>query len=157
MGHPSPTDDLLNESNNNKFHNCGNNTELLAHLTDCSSPMANGDICKVLASASSHKKNANNSIQSNMLEYTISRHSIVGTTSSLIDRGANGGLAGIDVKVINKTGHSASITGINDHTLPDLDIVTAAGLVESQNGPIIVLLHQYAHHGKGKLSIVVRN
>jgi hypothetical protein len=66
--------------------------------------MANGDIRKVLASASSHKQNANNSLQSNMLEYTISRHSIVGTTSSLIDRGANGGLAGSDVKVLNKTG-----------------------------------------------------
>jgi hypothetical protein len=85
-----------------------------------------------------------------MLEYSISRHAVTGTTSSLIDRGANGGLAGNDVKILNKTGRFASITGINDHTLPDLDIVTAAGLVESQNGPIIVILHQYAHHGKGK-------
>jgi hypothetical protein len=85
-----------------------------------------------------------------MLEYSISRHSIVGTISFLIDRGANGGLAGSDIKVINKTDRSASITGINNHTLPDLDIVTAAGLVESQNGPIIVILPQYAHHGKGK-------
>jgi hypothetical protein len=150
MGHPSPTNNSLNESDNEKFHDCGNDSELLVHLTDCSSPMANGDIRKVLASASSHKKNENNCLQSNMLEYTISRHSIIGTTSSLIDRGANGGLAGSDVKVINKTGRSASITGINDHTLPDLDIVTTAGLVESQNGPIIVVLHQYAHHGKGK-------
>ncbi|EEC45589.1 predicted protein [Phaeodactylum tricornutum CCAP 1055/1] len=64
--------------------------------------------------------------------------------------GANGGLAGSDIKVINKTDRSASITGINNHTLPDLDIVTAAGLVKSQNGPIIVILPQYAHHGKGK-------
>jgi hypothetical protein len=120
--------------------------------------MANGDICKVLASASSHKKNANNSLQSNMLEYTISRHSIVGTTSSLIDRGANGGLAGIDVKVINKTGHLASITGINDHTLPDLDIVTAAGPL--LNPRTDLLLSYYINMPiteKEKLSIVVRN
>jgi hypothetical protein len=152
MGHPFPSDNSLNESNKDKFHDCGNNTELLAHLTDRLSPMANGDIRKVLASASSHKQkqNVKNSLQSNMLKYSISRHSVVGTKSSLIDRGANGGLAGTDVKVINKTGRLASIIGVNGHSLSDLDIVTAAGLVESQNGPIIVKLHQYAHHGKGK-------
>jgi hypothetical protein len=149
-GHTTSTDESLHEKDNDKFHDCGNDTELLAHLTDRSSNMANGDIRKVLASASSHKQNPKNSPQSNMLEYSISRHSVAGTTSSLIDRGANGGLAGSDVKILSKTGRSASITGINDHTLPDLDIVTAAGLVESQHGPIIVILHQYAHHGKGK-------
>ncbi|EEC42564.1 predicted protein [Phaeodactylum tricornutum CCAP 1055/1] len=149
-GHPSSTDESLHENDNDKFHDCGNDTELLAHLTDRSSNMANGDIRKVLASASSYKQNSKNSLQSNMLEYSISRHSVAETTSSLIDRGANGGLAGSDVKILNKTGRSASITGINDHPLPDLDIVTAAGLVESQHGPIIVILHQYAHHGKGK-------
>ncbi|EEC42547.1 predicted protein [Phaeodactylum tricornutum CCAP 1055/1] len=62
-------------------------------------------------------------------------------------RRANGGLAG---KVVNKTGRSASITGINEHTLSDLDIVTAAGFVESHKGPIIVIMHQYAYLGKGK-------
>ena len=71
-------------------------------------------------------------------------------TASLIDRGANGGLAGSDVRVIETTQRQANVSGINDHTISGLPIVTAAGVVQSHLGPICVIMHQYAHHGKGK-------
>jgi hypothetical protein len=131
------------------FHDCAPETELLAHLTERVSRMSSGDIRKVLA-ASRDVSEKPKSLQSNVLQYQVSRHTTNETSASLVDRGANGGLAGGDVIVLLKTGRSANITGINDHTLPNLDIVTAAGCVESQNGPIILIMNQYAHLGKGK-------
>ncbi|EEC51029.1 predicted protein [Phaeodactylum tricornutum CCAP 1055/1] len=136
------------------FHDCAPETELLAHLTDRVSRMNDGDIRKVLAASRDNVSPQPGArpkfMQSNMLRYQVSRHNVNGTTAALVNRGANGGLAGADVMVLNKTGRSANITGINDHTLSDLDIVTAAGCVESHTGPIIVIMHQYAYLGTGK-------
>ena len=70
--------------------------------------------------------------------------------SSLIDRGANGGLAGQDVRLIETTLRMADVSGINNHTLQGLQIATVAGVVQSHLGPICVIMHQYAYHGKGK-------
>ena len=44
--------------------------------------------------------------------------------SSLVDRGANGGLAGEDIRIIEHTLRKADISGINDHTVVGLPIVT---------------------------------
>ncbi|EEC42961.1 predicted protein [Phaeodactylum tricornutum CCAP 1055/1] len=133
------------------FHDCAPETELLAHLTERVSHMSDGDIRKVLAaSRNGPAYDEPTPLQSNVLQYQVSRHNVIETTAALVDRGANGGLAGSDVMVLHKTGRSATITGINDHTLSDLDIVTAAGYTESQNGPIILIMNQYAHLGQGK-------
>jgi len=70
--------------------------------------------------------------------------------SSLVDRGANGGLAGEDIRVIEHTLRKADISGINDHTVVGLPIVTAAGVVHTSAGPVCLILHQYALIGKGK-------
>ena len=42
------------------------------------------------------------------------------------------------------------VMGIAGNSLDDLRIVNAAGLIESTEGPVIGIFHQYAHHGKGK-------
>ena len=42
------------------------------------------------------------------------------------------------------------MSGINNHTICDLTIATVAGVVESHLGPICLIMHQYAYHGKGK-------
>ena len=68
----------------------------------------------------------------------------------LIDRGANGGLAGADMKVIHTTPRKINIVGIDDHELTGLNVVTAAALLDTQKGPIIGIFHEYAHLGKGK-------
>jgi hypothetical protein len=59
-------------------------------------------------------------------------------------------LAGKDTRDIKTTNRITDVGGINNHTLYGLPIVTATGVVKSQFGKICVIMHQYAHHGKGK-------
>ena len=68
----------------------------------------------------------------------------------LIDRGANGGLAGADMRVIHTTPRKINILGIDDHELTGLNVVTAAALLDTKKGPIIGVFHEYAHLGKGR-------
>ena len=72
------------------------------------------------------------------------------SNNHLIDRGANGGLAGADMRVIHTTPRQINIVGIDDHELTGLHVVTAAALLDTQKGPIIGIFHEYAHLGKGK-------
>ena len=73
------------------------------------------------------------------------------TTGSLMDSGANGGMAGDDVLITAYHDHDhAQVMGIAGNSLDGLRIVTAAGFIESTDGPVIGIFHQYAHHGKGK-------
>ena len=85
------------------------------------------------------------------LQYRIASHEKSnGKIASLIDQGANGGLAGEDARIIEKTTRTADVSGINDHTIQGLPIATVARDVESNLGPICPIMHQYAFHGKGK-------
>ena len=60
---------------------------------------------------------------------------------SLVDRGANGGLAGADIRVISKSDKCVDITGIDNHCMQSLPIITAGGTTRSDKGPIIVIMH----------------
>ena len=44
----------------------------------------------------------------------------------------------------------AQVTGITGNSLEDLRIVTVAGYIESTQGLVIGIFHQYAHYRKGK-------
>ena len=72
--------------------------------------------------------------------------------ASLVDRGANGGFAGEDVRVLEYCypNRMADVAGIEDHTITNLRIGTVAGLIQTQRGPFIGIMHQYAIYGKGK-------
>ena len=59
------------------------------------------------------------------------------STNHLVDRGANGGLVGADMKILQKRDRKIYIVGIDDHELTGLDVVTAAALFETQKGPVI--------------------
>ena len=84
-------------------------------------------------------------------QYRVNEQATSVVTGSLMDNGANGGMAGDDVKILAYHDHDrAHVTGIAGNTLEDLPIVTAAGLIETTNGPVIGIFHQYAYHGKGK-------
>ena len=72
------------------------------------------------------------------------------TNHQLIDRGANGGLAGADMRVIHTTPRKINIVGIDDHELTVLNVVTAATFLDTQKGPIIGVFHEYAHLGEGR-------
>ena len=82
--------------------------------------------------------------------YRVSQHNTA-HSQSLVDRGANGGVAGADVRVINMASdRRVDIRGIDDHELTSMPLVTAGAVTKSQRGEVIVIMHQCAHHGKGK-------
>ena len=70
-------------------------------------------------------------------------------TAKLVDRGANGGLAGSDMHVILKTHRKINIQGIDNHEVTGLDVVTAATLLNTSQGNVIGIFNEYAYLGKG--------
>ena len=59
------------------------------------------------------------------------------STNHLIEGGANGGLAGADMRVLQKNTEKINIVGIDDHELTGLNVVTAPGLLDTQKCPVI--------------------
>ena len=80
--------------------------------------------------------------------YHVSKHSS-SHYGAPIDRGANGGLAGSDVRILERTGRTVSVTGIDNHELPGLDIVTCAPLLHTNHGKVVLIMHEYAYYGRG--------
>ena len=76
-------------------------------------------------------------------------------TISLVDRGANGGLAGSDMRVIYKTHRKINISGIDNHEVNGLDVVTGCNppqhlswkksLASSMNMPTLGKDHPSIH------------
>ena len=138
----------------NQHEECDSDN-ILSYLSKQHHP---GDIRNVLStpknklpsSFESSDKKTKSKINSTELTYTVSSISTK-DKGSLIDRGANGGLAGDDVKIIcyHDPPRYIDVSGINSHKVEDLQIVTAGGVAPSQRGPVIIILHQYAYLGKG--------
>jgi hypothetical protein len=63
-----------------------------------------------------------------------------------MDRGANGGLAGTDVRIEEQTGRVADVTGVDDHAVNNLPIVNCSSVVNTTKGPVILRMNQYAYH-----------
>ena len=66
----------------------------------------------------------------------------------LIDRGANGGLAGSDIRVLHHTGHKINIIGIDNHELTGLDVVIADSMLDINQGKVIGIFNEYTFLGK---------
>ena len=98
------------------------------------------DITKVLS--------AKRSRQIQVCKHYIFQHANH-TNNQLVDRGANGGLAGSDMRVIYKTHRKIYISGIDNHEVNGLDVVTAATLLNTSLGKVIGIFNEYAHLGKG--------
>ena len=71
------------------------------------------------------------------------------TNEQLVDRGANGGLAGSEMRVIHKTHRKINIQGIDNHEVTGLDVVTGATLLNTSQGKVIGIFNEYAYLGKG--------
>jgi hypothetical protein len=69
---------------------------------------------------------------------------------TLVDRDANGGVAGADVRVIFLTGRYVDVLGIDNHQIVDIPIVTAGAVMDTTRGPVVAIMHQYACTGKGE-------
>jgi hypothetical protein len=84
--------------------------------------------------------------------YRVSTNNHSEVTGALIDRGANGGIAGNDCRVIevNDQPHRyVNVEGIDGHVMERCRLVTAGAVTHSNRGPVILIMHQYAHSGKG--------
>ena len=128
--HDTPTDDGQDD----------NDTRIVNAATSSSSKLPPGDIRRVVSKSSKRMVNK--------CEYCVSAHRHT-SPMSLVDRGANGGVAGADVRVIFKTSRTVDIKGIDNHQVVDVPIGTVGGVVTTQKGPVIAILHQYALLRKG--------
>jgi hypothetical protein len=81
--------------------------------------------------------------------YQVSNHKQMTLPLALIDRCANGGVAGSDTQLIDKSLRSVHIQGIDDHMIKDVPIGTVGAVVITQRGEVIAIMHQYAYTGKG--------
>ena len=68
---------------------------------------------------------------------------------SLVDRGANGGLAGCDVRILSRSSRKCTVTGMDSHELQGLDVVQCTALVETNHGIVNLIMNEYACYGKG--------
>jgi hypothetical protein len=81
-------------------------------------------------------------VLSHDIQYSVSQASRR-KKSSLIDQGANGGIAGIDTRVIERHPHrTVNIRGIDNHEITSIPIVTAGAVARSQRGDAILIMHQ---------------
>ena len=68
--------------------------------------------------------------------------------ASFVDRGANGGLAGSDVRVLDTSSRQCTVIGINNHETPGLDIVQCAALGNTNHDIVDLIMNEYAYNGK---------
>ena len=78
------------------------------------------------------------------IRYNVSRVTRMDASLSLIDRGANGGIAGDNVRVLSVSDHRVDVSGVGNHKLTDLKIVSAGGVMSTHKGDVVAILHQYA-------------
>ena len=68
---------------------------------------------------------------------------------SLVDRGANGGVTGSDVRVLSTSSRKCTVTGIDNHEIPELDLVQCTALVQTNHGMVNLIMNEYAFYGRG--------
>ena len=71
----------------------------------------------------------------------------------LVDRGANGCIIGSDMSIVDCINKYIDLTGIEDHTVRELNIVNTACVAVLHLGPIILEIGQGAHMPDAKLII----
>ena len=72
-----------------------------------------------------------------------------GKDGTLVDRGAIGGIAGSDVRVLSRSSRKCTVTGIDSHELQGLDGVQYATLVENNHGIVNLIMNEYTCYGEG--------
>ena len=120
----------------------------LASRGDNSSP---ADIRNMPSTSSKHvpAKQTKDRQANAHVTYMVDKHHM-DKPGSLIDRGANGGVAGANIRVFATTDRAVNVQGISEHQVTDLKIVSAGGVVQTQKGPVIAIFNQYVHIGTGK-------
>ena len=88
-------------------------------------------------------KSHDGSMKINTLQYIV-RKQVRHSGGALIDRGANGGIAGTDTRIIERTPHYCDLSGIDNHEMTHVPIVTAGATVRTNRGYVILIMHNYA-------------
>ena len=66
-----------------------------------------------------------------------------------MDRGANGGVAGNDVRVIAKyADRTTDVRGLDNYEIASIPLVSADDVTLTTSGEVIIIMHQCACHGK---------
>ena len=68
---------------------------------------------------------------------------------SFVARGANGGLAGSDVRILSKSSRKFTVAGMDQHQINGLDIVQCDALVKTNYVYVNIIMNEYAYYGKG--------
>ena len=84
------------------------------------------------------------------INYWIRQHDVAAMEYALVDRGANGGVCGDDMLVLEGSKRFVDVSGLAGHTINQLRIVTAQALVTTHKGDAIATFHQMALLGKVK-------
>ena len=73
-------------------------------------------------------------------------------TGALVDRGASGGVAGSDCRVIevnDQPQRRVNAEGVDGRVMERRRLVSAGAVTQSSRGPVILVVNQRAHSGKG--------
>ena len=82
------------------------------------------------------------------IQYQVST-STSNNRGGLVDRGANGGVSGADVRVMfTHPVQVVDITGVENHQIRNVRLGTTGGVVHTLRGPVIAIFHQQALLGK---------
>jgi hypothetical protein len=84
------------------------------------------------------------------VNYRVGQHDVAIMENALVDRGANGGICGDDMLVLEGSERFVDVFGLAGHKVSQLRIVTAQALVCTHKGDAIATFHQMALLGKGK-------
>ena len=103
------------------------------------------------------KRKYSRSVSMTKLNYLVTKIEHRSQKGALIDRGANGCVAGQDIRIITKSEWLVNIMGIDNHEMKNIPIGTVGGVVTSQHGEVIAIMHQYAIAGRVGLSTPVHN
>jgi hypothetical protein len=90
------------------------------------------------------------SAHSTRVHYRIGQHECSTLDKALVDRGANGGICGDDMLVLEGSERFVDVSGLAGHRENQLRIVTAQALINTHKGNVIATFHQMALLGKGK-------
>jgi hypothetical protein len=114
---------------------------------DQESPASNGPDDMVAIDGRFYRR-----IQAASVSYNLSNHASTPVLSSLVDSGANGGMAaGDDVRTLSESSSFSkdNATGIGEGQIQNVALATVTGHISTHCGPDIVILNQYANYGKG--------
>jgi hypothetical protein len=85
-----------------------------------------------------------------LVHYRIGEHDVASMDQALVNCGANGGICGEDMSVLEGSERFVDVFGLAGHKFSQLCIVTAQALVSTHKGNAIAKFHQMALLGKDK-------